>query len=285
MDTTLRSLFLASVERLASGARWLEGPAWVGDRVLVSDIPGDRVLSWREGSAELEVALDGAEFTNGRTVGRDGRVFQCSHGRRALEELHPDLSATVLVGHHGQARLNSPNDLVVARDGALWFTDPPYGILLPEEGRPGELEYGACHVFRFVPSTGELRSVVTDLERPNGLAFSPDESVLYVANSENHDGFVVWAYDVVDGRCGPGRPFYTGRKGVVDGFRVDVEGRLWLSDDDSVAVVAPDGTFLEAVDLPERVANVCFGPDGWLYIAATTTLYRVRTSTRDAALA
>lgn len=280
----LASLFLGPVERLGTGARWLEGPAWVGDRLLVSDIPGNRVLSWQEGATELEVAVAEAEFTNGRTVARDGRVLQCSHGRRAVEELHPDLTTTVLVDHHGHARLNSPNDLVVARDGSVWFTDPPYGILQPEEGYPGELEYGACHVFRFVPATGELTSVVLDLDRPNGLAFSPDESVLYVANSADHDGFSVWAYDVFEGRCGPGRLFYTGRKGVVDGFRVDVEGRLWLSDEDSVAIVAPDGTFLESVDLPERVANVCFGPDGWLYIAATTTLYRVATSTSDAAL-
>jgi gluconolactonase len=282
---TRPSLFLGPVERLATGARWLEGPAWVGDRLLVSDIPHDRILSWREGSTQLEVAVAGVEFTNGRTVARDGRVFQCCHGRRAVEELHPDLTATVLVDRHGDVRLNSPNDLVVARDGSIWFTDPPYGILLPEEGHPGDLEYDACWVFRFDPATRELTAVVTDLDRPNGLAFSPDESVLYVANSEDHDGFAVWAYDVVDGGCGPGRLFYTGRKGAVDGFRVDVTGRLWLSDHDSVAVVDAEGAFLEAVDLPERVANVCFGPDGWLYIAASTTLYRVRTSTRDAALA
>ncbi len=283
MDTTT-SLFLSPLERLATGARWLEGPAWVGDRLLVSDIPGNRVLSWREGATELEVAVRDAEYTNGRTVARDGRVFQCSHGRRAVEELHPDLTATVVVDHHGHARLNSPNDLVVARDGSLWFTDPPYGILLPEEGHPGELEYGACHVFRLPPDTGLPTPVVLDLYRPNGLALSPDESVLYVANSADQDGFNVWAYDVFEGRCGPGRLFYTGRKGVVDGFRVDVEGRLWLSDDDSVAVVAPDGTFLESVDIPERVANVCFGPGGWLYVAASTTLYRIRTTTSDAAL-
>jgi gluconolactonase len=275
------------LERLASGGGWLEGPAWVGDRVLVSDIPNNRVLSWREGTAEFETAIADAEFSNGRTVARDGRVYQCSHGRRAVEELHPDLSTTTLVDGVIGVRLNSPNDLVVARDGAIWFTDPPYGILKDGEGHPGEIEYGGCWVFHLDPSTGELAAVITDLDRPNGLAFSPDESVLYVANSADHDGFKVWAYDVVDGQCGPGRLFYTGRKGIgiIDGFRVDVDGRLWLSDDDSVAVVDSTGEFLGSIDVPERVANVCFGPDGWLYVAATTTLYRLKTSTSDAALA
>ena len=271
-------------ELLATGAEWLEGPTWVEDRLLVSDIPGNRVLSWREGQKGFEVAIADAEFPNGRTLGRDGHLYQCSHGRRGVEELHPDLTTTILVDHHQGVRLNSPNDLVVARDGAIWFTDPPYGILKDGEGHPGEMEYGACWVFRYVPSTGELTPVITDLDRPNGLAFSPDESVLYVANSANHDGFKVWAYDVVDGRCGAGRQFYRGRKGVIDGFRVDTEGLLWLSDDDSVAVTDADGVLLGSIDVPERVANVCFGPEGRLYIAATTTLYRLQTYSADAAL-
>jgi gluconolactonase len=139
-------------------------------------------------------------------------------------------------------------------------------------------------VFRYVPSTGELTPVIIDLDRPNGLAFSPDESVLYVANSLDHDGFKVWAYDVVDGRCGPARLFYTGRKGVIDGFRVDTEGLVWLSDDDSIAVTDAEGVLLGSLDLPERVANVCFGPKGQLFIAATTTLYRIQTYSADAAL-
>jgi gluconolactonase len=272
------------LEQLATGATWLEGPAWVGDRLLVSDIPGDRVLSWREGQSEFEVAIPHAEFTNGRTIARDGRVYQCSHGRRAVEELHADLTTSLLVDTVNGVRLNSPNDLVVARDGAIWFTDPPYGILLSDEGHPGELEYGACWVFRFRPATGELTAVITDLDRPNGLAFSPDESVLYVADSVDHDGFKVWAYDVVDGQCGPGRLFYTGRKGVIDGFRVDTQGFLWLSDDDSIAVTDADGALVDSIDVPERVANMCFAPGGRLYIAATTTLYRIQTYSADAAL-
>ncbi len=271
-------------ERLATGGQWLEGPAWIDDQLLVSDIPGNRVLSWREGQTEFEVAIPDAEFSNGRTLARDGSAYQCSHGRRAIEELHPDLTTTVLVDTVNGVRFNSPNDLVVARDGAIWFTDPPYGILKAEEGHPGELEYEACWVFRYVPSTGRLTPVITDLDRPNGLAFAPDESVLYVANSADHDGFKVWAYDVVDGQCGQGRLFYTGLKGVIDGFRVDTEGLLWMSDDDSIVVTDPDGTVLGTLDIPERVANVCFAPDRHLYIAATTSVYRIQTYSADAAL-
>ncbi len=272
------------LERLATGGTWLEGPAWVGDRLLVSDIPGNRVLAWSEGATEFEVAIADAEFPNGRTVARDGRVYQCSHGRRAVEELLPDLSTRVLVDRSPYGtRLNSPNDLVVARDGSIWFTDPPYGIIKDDEGHPGELEYGECHVFR-LSREGDLTTVVTGLERPNGLAFSPDESVLYVADT-SQPPWLVWRYPVIDGQVGEGVVCYTGSSGPIDGFRVDVEGRNWFSDGESVAVMASDGQVLDTIDVPERVANVCFGPGGWLYIAATTTLYRVRTFSTDAALA
>ncbi len=276
------------VQALATGGTWLEGPAWVGDRVLVSDIPGNRVLSWTEGARSFEVAIADAEFCNGRTVTRTGRVYQCSHGRRAVEELHPDLSTTILTQRTPYGtRYNSPNDVVVARNGSIWFTDPPYGILKPEEGHPGELEYQGCHVFRLDPD-GQVTPVVTDLQHPNGLAFSPDETVLYVADTSSAlggDGRHVRAYDVVDAACGQGRDFYVGRAGLIDGFRVDVEGRCWFSDGDTVVVVASDGEVVETIAIPERVANVCFDPDGWLYVAASSSLYRLRTGTTDAALA
>ena len=186
-------------------------------------------------------------------------------------------------------RVNSPNDLVVAGDGVIWFTDRPYGILKDGEGHPGELEYGACWVFRFVPETGELTPVITDLDRPNGIAFPPDESVLYVANSADYDGFKVWAYDVVDGQCGPGRLFYTGLKGVIDGFRVDTcsgsptttrspspipRGRCW----------APSTARSGWPTSASHRTVTCTSQHGHLYIAATTTLYRIQTYSADAAL-
>ncbi len=272
------------VQLLASGGTWLEGPAWVNGRLLVSDIPGNRILAWSEGSDVFEVAVSDAEFSNGRTVARDGRVFQCSHGRRAVEELHADLSTTTVtsLSPYG-TKLNSPNDLVVARDGAIWFTDPPYGILKDDEGYPGELEYGGCHVFR-LSADGELTAVVTDLERPNGLAFSPDEALLYVADTSAAP-WRVWAYPVVDGRCGEKTLFYQGRRGPIDGFRVDVEGRCWFSDGASVVVTDSNAAVVETIEFPERVANLCFGPYGWVYVAATSTLYRLQTTTADAAAA
>jgi gluconolactonase len=187
-------------------------------------------------------------------------------------------------------RLNSPNDVIVARDGAVWFTDPPYGILPgTTEGYEGEQEYGGCYVFRFDPAGGELTPVVTDLVHPNGLAFSPDESLLYVADTAGPSHgvpFRIAVYDVRDGRCHGGRSFVElDDDHLADGFRVDVEGRLWTSAGPSVRVYSPGGELLDTVEVPETVSNVCFGgPDGRdLYLTATTSLYRLRTSTRDAA--
>jgi gluconolactonase len=198
----------------------------------------------------------------------------------------------VLVDHYGAARLNSPNDVVVASDGAIWFTDPPYGIVQPAEGHPGEREYDDCYVFRFDPATGELTPVVIDMEEPNGLAFSPDESLLYVADTSaalrTDGGGNHWirVYDVQDGRrCKNGRVFAEVNPGVADGFRVDVHGNVWTSSADSVQVYAPDGELLGKIPVPETVGNLCFGGPArdTLFIAATTSLYRLRTRTRGAA--
>ncbi|MFF5289894.1 SMP-30/gluconolactonase/LRE family protein [Paractinoplanes globisporus] len=276
----------ATVERLGGGATWSEGPLWLPgeDAVIWSDIPGNRILRWSAATGGVTVDRTGVEFTNGRTFDREGRIVTCSHGRRAIER-----DGRVLVDHYGPSLLNSPNDVVVASDGAIWFTDPPYGIVQPAEGYPGELEYGACYVFRFDPATGDLTPVVLDMEEPNGLAFSPDESLLYVADTSAalHEDGKHWirVYDVVDGRgCANGRLFAEVSPGVPDGFRVDEHGNVWTSSADSVQVYAPDGRHLGKIPVPEVVANVCFGgPDGdTLFIAATTSLYRLQTSTRSA---
>ncbi|MDO4718344.1 MAG: SMP-30/gluconolactonase/LRE family protein, partial [Propionibacteriaceae bacterium] len=225
----------AGVVRLATGATWLEGPAWTPWGLLVSDIPANRILRW-DGAEGFEVFATDAEFSNGRTTAPDGRVYQCSHGRRAVEELHADGSVTPLADRFGQARLNSPNDVVVGPDGAIWFTDPPYGIIQAHEGHPGEREYGDHYVFRFDPWTGEIRPVVTDVEEPNGLAFAPDGRTLYVADTsaalqpEGQGNRHIRAYDVVEGRaCKNGRVFAVMTEGLADGFRVDAEGRIWTS--------------------------------------------------------
>jgi gluconolactonase len=229
------------------------------------------------------VYRDQAEYTNGRTLDLEQRVVQASHGRRAIEREDRDGPVT-LVDRWSDAnrtdgiRFNSPNDLVVARDGAIWFTDPPYGILPgTTEGREAEQEYDGCYVFRFAGGIAE--PVVTHLVYPNGLAFSPDESILYIADTGT-DRNLLYAWE-----AGELRLFKDIPQGTSDGFRVDVEGRVWTSAGGHVVVYAPDGTELLDVPLAERVSNLCFGgPDGTdLYITASSSLYHLSTDTRDTA--
>lgn len=278
----------ARVERMATGAGWSEGPLWMPDtrRLRWSDIHGDRILEVDE-AGELRVHRTDVEFTNARIHARGG-VVQCSHGRRAVE-LERDGAVTVLVDRFGEHRLNSPNDLVEHPDGSIWFTDPPYGIEQPKEGHAGEREYGGCYVFRWSEADG-IRAVVTDMAKPNGIAFSPDHATLYVTESAGADVTdevaTIRAYRVVgsggDAVAIEGRRFVRVEGGTPDGIAVDVEGRVWSSSGDGVHVFAPAGERLAFVPVPETVANVAFGDDGWLWITATTSVYRVRTTTRPA---
>jgi gluconolactonase len=283
-------LITGTLEKLFEGTIWAEGPVWIPESQTVrwSDIPNNRILEFNPSTGATREYATAVEYTNGRTLDHDGSVVQCSHGRRRVERDH-DGDVTPIVDSFGEHRLNSPNDVVVAGDGTVWFTDPPYGILPGTvEGHEGEQEYGGCYVFRLDPSTGELRPVITDLVHPNGLAFSPDESLLYVSDTAGPSHGVplrMAVYPVKDGACGSGTTFVELEDDrASDGFRVDVEGRVWTSAGASVRVYAPDGGLLAAVKLPERVSNLCFGgPDGHdLYITATTSLYRLRTATRDA---
>ncbi len=282
---------MGPLEHLFTGTVWAEGPVWVPSSRTVrwSDIPQDRILEFDPATGETREYATGVEFTNGRTLDADGSVVQCSHGRRRVER-DRDGEVTGVVDSFEGRRLNSPNDVVVARDGTIWFTDPPYGILPgTKEGHEGEQEYGGCYVFRCGPGGEDLTPVVTDLVHPNGLAFSPDESLLYVADTaglRHRVPFRIAVYDVVDGTCRNGRTFVElDDAHPSDGFRVDLEGRVWTSAGPSVRVYSADGTLLDETQLPETVANVCFGgPDGQdLYITATTGLYRLRTTSRDAA--
>jgi len=275
-------------ERVATGAGWAEGPVWLPDlgQVWFSDIKGNRILAFDEAGGSLEVAVADAEYPNGRTLDRAGRIVQCSHGRRQVELLDLDGTATALVTRTDGAdgpRFNSPNDVVVDRHGIIWFTDPAYGLQSPGEGHGGEMEYGGCHVFRLDPATGAISTVITDMVRPNGLAFSNDESILYVADSARAQGHGedhgIRAYDVTaDGRCENGRSFAQIEQGVPDGFRVDHHGNIWTSRAFGISVYTPSGELLGGVDLPETVANLCVGGADRrsLYITATTSLYRLR---------
>lgn len=297
----------AELEKVATGAVWAEGPVWVPLRraVRFSDIPNNRILEYSEDTDELTVFAEGVEYTNGRTLDTDGMVVECSHGRRAVQRdraVGPgdQHAPEVIVDRFGTHRLNSPNDVVVASDGALWFTDPSYGIKRDDEGHAGEEEYGDRYVFRVDPSSGHAVPVVIDVEAPNGLAFSPDESLLYVADSslspadraESDDpeprrprGHSIHVYDVIEGRHAKnGRSFTDVSPGLPDGIRVDIEGRVWSSSRSGVQVFSPDGERLLDLQVPETVANLCFGgADGkTLYIVGTTSLYRVHTTTSDA---
>jgi gluconolactonase len=273
------------LEHLWTGADWSEGPLWMprSGTVRFSDANNNRILEFDPETGVGSVYADHAEHANGRTLDLDGTVLQCSQGRRAIER---DVDGTVTTiadrwtpdGADAAVRFNSPNDIVVHSDGTIWFTDPPYGILPgTKEGHEGEPEYDGCYVFRY--ADGQAVPVVTTLVHPNGLAFSPDESILYLADTGT-DRNLLYAWS--DGDLRLLKDF---EQGPCDGFRVDVEGRIWSSAGDHVVVLAPDGTELLDVPVPERVANVCFGgPDGSdLYIAASTSLYRLRTTTRDAA--
>jgi gluconolactonase len=277
----------ASLVRVVTGATWSEGPVWLpGERVLRwSDIPGNRILEVDPAVGELVIHRSDVEFANGRTLDLSGTVVQCSHGRRAIER--EDAGGVVtLVDRWNGKRLNSPNDLVVASDGAIWFTDPPYGIVQAHEGHPGDPEYGGNFVFRFEPDSGEITAVIVDVEEPNGLAFSPDESILYVSDTSvalRNDGtgnHHIVAYDVLDGvRCANGRVFAVIEPGVSDGFRVDAAGRIWTSSADAVQVFTPDARLVARIPVPETVGNLCFGgPEGsTLFIAATTSIYSIET--------
>lgn len=279
------------LERLCTGAIWSEGPVWIAeeDCVLWSDIPNNRMLRWsaRDG---MSVFRDNVEFTNGHVRDHDGSVLHCSHGLRAVfrTDIHGGNQRVVIDRWQGK-RFNAPNDIVVKSDGTIWFTDPPYGLIIPVEGHGGESEIGDCLVFRFDPRTGEVEPV-TDLPiEPNGLAFSPDEALLYVSDTsaaldrEATGNHCIFVFDVVAGRAlANGRKFADVAPGVPDGFRVDAQGWIYTSALDGVHVYHPDGTLLGKIRVPEKVGNVTFGGPGRdvLYIAASTSLYRIRLATR-----
>lgn len=285
----------AELERVATGARWAEGPVWLPGRraVRFSDIHNNRILEYFVDTGSLAEYRTNAEYTNGRTLDGDGAVIECSHGLRAVcRDTGQDIEVLV-DSWHGHS-LNSPNDVVVKSDGTIWFTDPTYGISRAEEGHLASPEYGDAFVFRLDPATGDLTAVVTDIVMPNGLAFSPDESILYVADSSiatpdrsadplEACGHSIHAYDVVDGRRAKnGRPFAEVSPGLPDGLRVDTDGNIWTSSADSVQIFAPDGVQLGRIPVPETIANLCFGESGRLFITATTSLYTIQTNARPA---
>ena len=280
------------LEKLYTGCRWSEGPAYfaAGRYLVWSDIPNDRMMRWDETDGSVSVFRAPALNTNGHTVDREGRLVSCEHRGRCVSRTEFDGTRTVLVSHVDGKRLNSPNDLVVKSDGTIWFTDPTYGIDSEYEGDAAKSEIGASHVYRFDPAKGSAEPVATDFVKPNGLAFSPDEKLLYIVdtgathvkNGPRH----IRRFNVgSDGRTlSGGEVFAQCHPGLFDGMRVDVHGNVWTSAGDGVHCYAPDGTLLGKIRVPEVVANVCFGgiKGNRLFICGTTSLYAVYLNTRGA---
>ena len=273
----------ARVERLWTGGRWLEGPAWFapGRYLVFSDIPNNRMMRYDEASGQTSVFRSPSNNSNGNTVDNEGRLVTCEHLTRRVTRTDFDGKITVIADQVDGKRLNSPNDVTVKSDGTIWFTDPTYGILTDYEGDYGEEEIGGCHVYCHDPRTG-TRRVAADFVKPNGLAFSPDESILYVSDTgvshlSGGPRHIRKLAVSADGKLENIGVFAECTSGLFDGFRVDRRGRIWASASDGVHVYDSDGTLIGKVRIPEGVSNLTFGgPKGnRLFITGTTSLYAV----------
>ncbi|MEM8657428.1 MAG: SMP-30/gluconolactonase/LRE family protein [Pseudomonadota bacterium] len=277
------------METLHTGTRWAEGPVYfpAAKHLLWSDIPNDRVLKYDETSGHVSTFSTPCGYHNGHTMDREGRLVSCEHQGRRVSRIEHDGSVTTLAADYDGKRLNSPNDVVVKSDGSIWFTDPTYGIDSEYEGDRAESEIGGSHVYRIDPQSGAVTAVATDFEKPNGLAFSPDESLLYIADTgathveggpQHIRVFTVGA----DGALSGGAVFAVSTNGLFDGFRVDLEGNIWTSAGDGVHCYTPEGDLIGKILTGEVVANVEFGgrKRNRLFICATTTLRAVYLNTQ-----
>jgi gluconolactonase len=285
-------LFNAAVERLATGMRWSEGPVWIGDGryVLWSDIPNNRIMKWDEETGRVSEFRKPSNYANGNTRDRQGRLVTCEHGGRRVVRTEYDGTITVILDRFEGKPLNSPNDVVVKSDGAIWFTDPPFGIGGHYEGHQATPEL-PMNVYR-VDGSGNATVVAPNLRGPNGLGFSPDESKLYIVESRATPNRTILVYDVTDGgtKLANGRTFIDAGPGTPDGFRVDVDGNLWCGwgmgteELDGVVVYSPAGKLIGRIRLPERCANVCFGglKRNRLFMAASQSIYSLYVGTQGA---
>ncbi len=293
LDDRFRAFVLpnAPLIKLGEGFAWLEGPVWFADQqcLLVSDLPNDRIMRWTESSGVSVFRLPSG-FANGHTRDREGRLLGCSHHDRCITRTELDGSVTALAAHYDGKRLNSPNDIVCKSDGTIWFSDPHYGINTDYEGGKQTPELPPA-LYRLDPRDGSLRVMADDFVGPNGLAFSPDERLLYV--SETGAQFAadpvqhIRVFDVLDdgARLSPGRVFYKVTPGDADGFRLDEDGNVWSSAADGVHCISPEGALLGKIKVPFTVANLTFGGRNRarLFICASHTLYAIYTNQRGAA--
>jgi gluconolactonase len=277
-----------SLQKVANGAVWSEGPVYVteDDSVVWSDAHGDRLLRWSVGSG-VEVLRQPSQYQSGNYLDLEGRIVSCLSGGRAVIRQEHSGEWQVLVSRYQGKRFNSPNDLVVKRDGTIWFTDPPYGLTQPNQGYGGQQEQRGCFVYRFAPDTQEIDAIITDMTHPNGIAFSPDESLLYVSDSSSFDipqgAHHIRVYEAVgDRQMANGRVFAVINPGQPDGLRVDALGNVFVTSRDGVQVYAPDGSRLGKILVPEICSNLTFGGMNGdrLFIAAGRSLYAIDLNTR-----
>ncbi|HET6182816.1 MAG TPA: SMP-30/gluconolactonase/LRE family protein [Acetobacteraceae bacterium] len=285
----------AGIERIASGFRWAEGPAFFPDLncLIWSDIPNNRMMRWLAEDGHVSVFRAPANYANGNTRDREGRLITCEHETRRVTRTEHDGRITVLIDRYQGKRLNAPNDVVVARDGAVWFTDPGYGIDGPYEGHAAEPELGR-NVYRLDPASGAASVVADDFARPNGLCFSPDERLLYIVDTGiSHGGpSHIRVFEVDGARLRNGRIFADDlAPGMSDGIRADRDGNIWSAfgwgdpKEDGVRCYAPDGALIGKIHLPEACANLCFGgvKRDRLFMCASTSVYALYLNVQGAA--
>jgi gluconolactonase len=285
-------LFNTPIQRHHTGTMWAEGPAWngVGRYLVWSDIPNNRQLRWIEDDSRVTEFRNPSGNSNGNTFDHEGRQLSCEHGGRRVVRYEYNGDVTVIADSYEGNSLNSPNDVVVHPDGGIWFTDPPYGIRGNYEGNRAEQEL-PLSVYRVDGTTGQIRRVTDDIDAPNGLCFSPDYSLLYVANTGSGQDIRVWDVDGTSLRNG--RTFAqlsipeTSNRTSADGIRCDVDGNVWAGARPGVQIVAPNGDTIGVIRLPEVCANICFGGSkrNRLFMTASQSLYSVYVGVRGAGVA
>lgn len=283
----------AGIERITTGYRWCEGPVWFGDWqcLLWSDIPNDRIMGYYEPDNTVFTFRKPSHFSNGNTRNQNGLLITCEHSRRRVTRTEHNGSVTVVADSFDGKRLNSPNDVVTASDGAVWFSDPTFGLKSFYEGGVGAKQELKPAVYRVDPTTGIIEAQIVDMIMPNGLAFSPDESILYVVDSGT-DPLQIVQYPICNRKvCGPKKVLISASNdsGRPDGFRVDVDGNLWCGwgegeGRDGVRVFDNTGKLIGAIDLPERCANLCFGGKGGnrLFMASSSSVYSLYVDVKGA---
>lgn len=286
LDDSFRRFVVPSgrAERLWTGGQWTEGPVWFdAGHLLWSDIPGDRILRWDEATGRVTTFRQPSHGANGNTLDREGRLITCQGLSRSVTRTEADCTITTLASHDRGRRLRAPNDVVVASDGAVWFSDPHYGS---GPLAPGETEVDGCHVYRLDPETGDPRQMIHDMVMPNGLAFSPDGSLLYVVDTGSTEGPQhpnhIRRFDVTPAGLTGGVVFAESRAQKFDGLRLDSTGHLWCAEVDGVHCYSTGGELIGRLHLPERASNLTFGggSGGWIFVTATTSLYRIPVGAR-----